>query len=308
MTTASGSSMQPRRSDGRFSGVPRPEPGFELGSTCEGAPVDLDERFIVARSVLIRGVSVLGPHSRALTLVGAQAVFELVSGTGLPLTLTTDGDQSVWPRFVDASHDIYSTLVRSGFVPHKDRPGIWSYPGSDDESIGFDLLVPGSIAGPGRRGARVAGQSKRALGRADGLELTLLDRQWRVVHTYNGSGESVEMYVAGPAAILCAKAYKLAERLLEADRGGRNRVRAKDAGDAWRMMATSDPADVRRVFEAGSSHETMGAAIGKGRRYLIDLFGPSGKGVGLAVADLRRQLGTQRVERELRSWMSHFDR
>jgi hypothetical protein len=233
-------------------------------------------------------------------------VFEHVHGTGLPLTLTGDGDQSVWPRYVDETRDILTSLVAAGFTQYTDRPGIWGYPASNGDVIGFDLLVPGSIAGPGRRGARVPGQDKHALGRADGLELSLLDRAKRTVRTFDGSGELVDMYVAGPAAILCAKSYKLAERLLERDRGRRDRVRAKDAGDSWRIMAISDGREVRQIFEAGERHEIMGTAIVLGRRYLCDLFKPDGMGVLLAVEDLRRQIGEGRVRKVLAEWMSAF--
>lgn len=306
----SNNNMQPRQpkgvpSGGQWRATVRPEGDVALDKPSQ-ADDNLDERFVEARSVLVRGVKALGPQSEALTLVGAQAVFEHVHGTGLPLTLTGDGDQSVWPHYIDETHDIFAALVAAGFTQYPDRPGIWGYPASNGELIGFDLLVPGSIAGPGRRGARVPGQDKHALGRADGLELSLLNRAKRAVRTFGEPEESVEMYVAGPAAILCAKSYKLAERLVERDRGGRDRVRAKDAGDAWRMMAVSDPREVRRVFEAGERHETMGPAIARGRKYLHDLFGPEGVAVVLAVSDLRRQVGEKRTLRVLNEWMASF--
>lgn len=287
-----------------MSARPLPNPSFGQDS---GAEPDLDDRFVEARSILVRGVKALVPsQAEALTLIGAQAVFEHVRGTGLPLTLTGDGDQSVWPRYVDGTFDMAAALIKAGFNQHRDRPGIWGYPTGGGQNVGFDLLVPEAIAGPGRRGARVPGQDKHALGRAAGLELTLLDRAKRVVSSFDGSGESVEMYVARPAALLCAKAYKLAERLDARDRGGRDRVLAKDAGDAWRMMAVSDPGSVRQTFESGERDGVLGAAIAKGRGYMHWLFGPDGRAVDLAVIDLRRNPGEEEVRRVLSTWMAAF--
>jgi hypothetical protein len=48
-----------------------------------------------------------------------------------------------------------------------------------------------------------------------------------------GEGRKVRLRVAGPAALLVAKAYKLADRLA-GDR--RDRVIAKDAVDAYRLL------------------------------------------------------------------------
>ena len=80
----------------------------------------------------------------------------------ISLTLTVDGDTSVAPALVDPSFDIGQAMTSAGFVAHPGRPGIWGLPGLGDETTGFDLLVPGALAGPGRRGTRVPGQDRHA--------------------------------------------------------------------------------------------------------------------------------------------------
>jgi predicted nucleotidyltransferase component of viral defense system len=108
-----------------------------------------------------------------------------------------------------------------------------------------------------------------------------LDREKRLISALDGSGRSVEAYVAGPAALLCAKAYKLRERLAEALAGGRDRVKPKDAADVWRLMMVSEPERARSVFADGERDVVLGDAIGRGRSYLEELFGPDGDGTEL---------------------------
>lgn len=125
-------------------------------------------------------------------------------------------------------------------------------------TVGFDLLVPGALAGPGRRSARVPNQDHHAIGRADGLEMTILDREKKRIEALDSSGRSVEAYVVGPAALLCAKAYKLYERLADSAAGRGEQVKPKDAGDVWRRMAVTDPGQVRTHSPGVSATRSSG--------------------------------------------------
>ncbi len=53
--------------------------------------------------------------------------------------------------------------------------------------------------------------------RVPGLEAAIVDRDRLTIAGFADDGRSVEAWVAGPAALLVAKAYKLAERLGQAD-------------------------------------------------------------------------------------------
>jgi hypothetical protein len=259
-------SPQPRDWLGRFGPTQKPESDIVLSAT--DVPVDRsvhaapDNQLIVARNVLITALEALGPHRSAITLIGAQAVLEHTRDLhGVPMTSTSDGDASVSPSLISQTDDIGRALTAAGFVQHGDRPGIWAYPDDAGDPIGLDLLVPESVAGAGRRGARIQGQSKHALGRAAGLELSLLDREERQIVSLDGSGRSVETFVAGVAALMCAKSHKLSERIADLSTGHRDRVKPKDAGDVWRLMAVSDPDVVRATFESGERHEVMGTCL-----------------------------------------------
>lgn len=296
---------------GQWRSVPKPEGppllGPGEGTAPAGATEQPDERLVRARDVLLAGLNALGPQREALTVVGAQAVFEHTRGRNdISLTLTVDGDTSVAPALVDPSFDIGQAMTSAGFVAHPGRPGIWGLPGLGDETTGFDLLVPGALAGPGRRGARVPGQDRHAIGRADGLELSLLDREKRALCALDGSGRSLEAYVAGPAALMCAKAHKLAERLAQASGSGRDRVKAKDAADVWRLMMVSDPAQVRSTFARFEDHEVLGPPIARGRAYLEALFGPGGPALALATASLGNRVAEGYVAKTIAQWMARF--
>jgi len=291
---------QPRRPPGtprggQFAPASRPEArGIELTESTA------DDELAEARAVLLRGLRALGAQRQALTLVGAQAVYEHTRHLqNVQPTLTTDGDTCLTPGSVDPSVDIGEAMLEAGFTPHPDRPGIWGID-VDGRRVAFDILVPEALAGPARRGAQVPGQSKRYIGRAAGLELAVIDRSTHIVEPLDGVGTAEDVYVAGPGALMCAKAYKLMERISERDRGGRDRIKPKDAGDVWRLMAASDPAKVFAVFAGAERDAATGEAIALGRRYLTDLFAVGGPGLRLAIVDLEDDLSetelTQVVE------------
>ena len=245
-------------------------------------------------------------------MIGAQAVFEMTKHRDdLPFTLTKDADTSLAPGLVDPAFEIGAAMEAAGFhLKRQGRPGIWCIPapgmGSDPDDTGFDILVPEAVAGPGRRGARLEGQDKMAVGRAEGIELSLIDRHERRIEALDGSSRFVDAFVAGPAAILCAKSFKLMERIQNRNAGRRDRLRPKDASDAWLIMNTSDPGEVRRIFDTAEADPVMGASVRRGRDYLVTLFTDGGDGVDLAVNDYRSRLDEGLVRRLMSAWMTDF--
>lgn len=194
-----------------------------------------------------------------------------------------------------------------------DRPGIWgrsvAVPGLN-ETVQVDLLVPNAVAGVGTRGARLGAHGKRAAGRADGLEMVMLDFNVMPIVALDGSTRAAgDVKVAGIGALLCATSYRLAERLIARDAGGRNRVKSKDAGDVWRLMLVSDARDIADRFHAALGHPVLGPAIKLGRSYLTTVFDPrNGEGLTLAVDDLENYLKVGDVRQQIGDWMSAFTR
>lgn len=221
------------------------------------------------------------------------------------------------PSLITANQSIYEAMIEAGFFPARpERSGIYSRqpsePGGNPHPPTLDLIAPESVAGSSRshRGARIAGQNRRAVSKADGLELALLDYKWRTLRPIDPTSSrlGIEVKVAGPAALLCAKAWKLAERVRDADAGKPWRLREKDAGDIWQLMRVADPAEIRDTFDRHERNPLMGSAISAGRRHLFDLFGPTGRGQLLAA----RSLANTRTEREVNdlveNWMAAFVR
>jgi hypothetical protein len=277
--------------------------------------VGLDFEMVIARNVMLDALDALSEQRSALTVIGAQAVYEHTKLlVGRPSVATKDADVCVDPSLLASGPLLVEAMERAGFVlSNSDRPGIWGklvdVPGLR-ETMQVDLLVPNAAAGAGTRGARLGVHGKRAAGRAEGLEMVMLDFEVRRIDAIDGSNRSAgDVKVAGIGALLCAKSYKLAERLTTRDRGGRNRVRSKDAGDVWRLMLVSDPRDISARFDAAERHRIFGPAVNLGRSYLRSVFAPgTGEGLTLAEDDLENYLNVNEVHQQISVWMSAFNK
>lgn len=275
----------------------------------------LDFEMVIARSVMLDALDALIDHRSALTIIGAQAVYEQTKSLiGRPNVATKDADVCVDPSLLAAGPLLADAMTMAGFsLSTTDRPGIWgksvAVPGLN-ETVQVDLLVPNATAGAGTRGARLGAHGKRAAGRAEGLEMVMLDFNVMPIVALDGSARTAgDVKVAGIGALLCAKSFKLAERLIARDAGGRNRVKSKDAGDVWRLMLVSDPRDIADRFDAAVGHPLLGPAIKLGRSYLTTVFDPrNGEGLTLAVDDLENYLRVGDVRQQIGDWMSAFIR
>ncbi|HEX7661097.1 MAG TPA: hypothetical protein VF444_16630 [Pseudonocardiaceae bacterium] len=267
-----------------------------------------DHGLVRARETLLDALDSLGAQRNAVVLVGAQAVYEHTKlYREAPLTLTNDGDLGVDPSLVTDDPNIDSAMRDAGFTPHRDRPGIWIKHDGSEKPPSVDLLAADAVAGKGSRAARIAGQPKSAVGRAKGLELALLDNTvMRLDSLADDSDRSCEIKVGSAAALVCAKAFKLGERIDARDGGGRDRVKSKDAGDVWRLMATCDAAHARKVIDQHQEHPMMGDEIRKGREYIAEVFSADGVGENLAVLDLADAVPEETVRDVMRRWMSAF--
>ncbi|OLT19918.1 hypothetical protein BJF78_10125 [Pseudonocardia sp. CNS-139] len=232
---------------------------------------------MVAREVLLDSLDALVEHASAITVVGAQAIYLRSADVDLTVaTFTSDADFSVDPDLLESEPLLQQAMTAAGFM-RKDRwPGQWYASrrvGSTTADIGVDLLVPMSVAGrPGKRGVDIPPHDKRAAGKADGLEAALLDADVMDIATLRPVGTEGHRVrsarVAGPAALLVAKAHKIAER-----REQLRPLENKDSGDVVRLMMATDPDDVASRFQALLKNERTAMATAAGIAKLRGLFG-----------------------------------
>ena len=155
--------------------------------------------------------------------------------------------------------------MRSAHFSPTNQPGEWkSY-----DNIRVDLMVPEALAGRGTRSADLGPHGRRAARRARGLEGALVDRERKVIQALDPADtRSAEMNVAGPGALLVAKAHKISERS-----DAPNRLSDKDALDVLRLLRCVSSGDLRarltRLQRTELSRVVTGQAIG----YLDELFG-----------------------------------
>jgi hypothetical protein len=100
--------------------------------------------------------------------------------------------------------------------------------------------------------------------------------------------------VAGPAALLVAKAHKLHDRVAS---GKATRIDDKDAADVVRLMQTTAPAVVGETLTMLSRDDVAGLVALDGMNYVEKLFGRRGaRGTEMAVRALRVGMPEASVE------------
>jgi len=232
-----------------------------------------------SRRLLIHTIQALGPFKDAVTVIGAHAVHVWVEKAWGPTMMeaTRDGDIVLNPVFVTDNPKLIDLMASVGVVPAlENRPGIYGFVEEArldwQQRTTVDLIVPETYAGPGRRAARIAGQ-RHAASRAVGLELAVWDRALMTLTTVDELPESVDTYVAGPAALLTAKAHKVHERLADAV-AHPDRLKPKDSGDVALLMMVSDPEEVARLMvDAANAHPEIRTVVADASTWLSDMYG-----------------------------------
>lgn len=224
--------------------------------------------YVAARRVLLDALMALDSHLGNLVLVGAQAVYHHTgdaTGLNVPL-MTTDADLAVNTHDLADVPEISETLRAAGFSPGS-NPGHWVA----QSDVAVDLMVVPYQSGTARasaRGARIPPHDKRTARIARGLEPALIDN---VVVTLSAldpaDSRTVEVKVAGPAALLTAKVIKIAERLDQADRQP-DRLKEKDALDAFRLLQAIETPELIRGFQLHRTEEHAAAVTSEALRIM----------------------------------------
>ncbi|MGH3546087.1 MAG: hypothetical protein ACRDPW_09215 [Mycobacteriales bacterium] len=208
---------------------------------------ELTPEYVTARRVLLDALTALEGHLDNLILVGAQAVYHHAGEADLNIPLlTTDGDLAINTYDLAGTPEIGRVLREAGFTPGP-NPGHWVTIGD----VAIDLMVVPHQAGTTRasaRAAQLAPHEKLTARIARGLEPALVDNEHVAIAALEpGDSRTYELRVAGPAALLTAKAIKIGERLEQADTQP-DRLKEKDALDVFRILQAIDTTDLVQGF------------------------------------------------------------
>ncbi len=222
-----------------------------------------DPEYVAARKVLLDALQALGTHRKAVVLVGAQAIY-LHAGEGdLAVSpYTTDGDLAIVPSVLDDEPALAGILQAAGFELAV-RPGTWSM-----DKVQIDLLVPASLGGSGRRGARLGAHGTEVARKATGLEAAVVDHALHSIAAFDpADGRSFDIAVAGVPALLIAKLHKIAERHWSVDRR-----QDKDGLDVLRLLRFADMNHLASRLTALAKHAVSGNTTREARDFLENLF------------------------------------
>jgi hypothetical protein len=246
-----------------------------------GAP---DPEYVTARRALLDALEALSEHRDSIVIVGAQAVYLRTGAADLAVAeFTTDADLAIDPATLGPDPRLDAALADRGFVADLAQPGIyWSADG-----VEVDLMVPETMGGAGRRGARLGPHGNRSARNARGLEAALVDNGTIALQALApADGRIIEATVAGVAALVVAKAHKLGERLQRAP----DRLGPKDALDVLRLLRSSESDALAATFQQLLADERASGVTTEALAYVRELFvAPNATGldlVGEAVAGL----------------------
>jgi hypothetical protein len=170
-------------------------------------------------------------------------------------------------------------MRRAGFHRdvHATQPGAWLNPAG----IPVDLMVPEALAGQyGRRAARIPPHANDAARRAAGLEAAVVDHSPVEVRSLAEDDHRCHTAnVAGPAALLIAKLFKLGER--QATPG---RLVDKDAHDIYRLLLAVPTDRLAVTLLRLRKDELAGGVTMRAMDYLRELFAAGAAAPGSVMA------------------------
>lgn len=262
---------------------------------------EFEPLYVAARRVLLDALEALAAHREALIVAGAQAVYLRTGDTALSVApYTTDGDVALDPEALGLTPDISAAMGDAGFHDVSgSNPGAW-IASVDVEGrqvdIPIDLLVPEAVAsGTRRRSAQLKGHSTRTARKVSGIEAVLVDNDWMTIGALKvADPRQIQSRVAGPTALLIAKAHKINDRLTEARA---HRQDDKDALDAYRLMQTTPIATVGAVLPRLLEDKRTEVTTRAGVELIVGLFGARrSPGVEMALRALQGSVPEARVQ------------
>ena len=222
-----------------------------------------EPEYVAARRVILDVLEALEAHRKAVVLVGAQAIYIHVGEGDLAVSpYTIDGDLVIDPRELADKPALAETLESAGFELAV-RPGSWTM-----GEVRIDLMVPASMGGSGRRGARLGVHGNEVARKASGLEAAVVDHVPVRVAALDPTDErAFDVNVAGVAALLVAKLHKVDERKDDA-----TRRQDKDGLDVLRLLRFAETAHLVTTLTKLVENPIAGDVTREARGLLEDLF------------------------------------
>lgn len=259
--------------------------------------------YVQARRVLLDALDTLGPQREAVIVAGAQAIYIRTGPGDLAIAdFTTDGDLVLDPEQLTDVPILAELMEAGGFnlavLQGAPEPGIWEKSATIDGvevKIPVDLIVPAGFADPrGTRGARLGSHGNRAARKTIGLEAALVDHDLIGIEALEPDDpRSIEVKVAGIAAMLVAKIHKLSDR---ARSGRTDRLSDKDASDVVRLMLANTPLKTAEALALLRQHPFAGPPTRSALEAFQELFGGrAGAGISMASEALRLVMPEERV-------------
>ncbi|GAC1340163.1 MAG: hypothetical protein NVSMB29_08630 [Candidatus Dormibacteria bacterium] len=257
-----------------------------------------DPLYVAARMVLVDALEALDTQREALVVVGAQAIYLRTGDAGIAVApYTTDADFALSPARL-ADDPLIEAVMTGAHFRQEGNPGAWLKTvdvNGEPVDVPVDLMVPSGFAPRGgRRSVRLPPHHKMVARKALGLEGTIVDNDLMEIGALDERDRrSFTVRVAGPAALLVAKVYKLRDRLAE-DKP--DRIADKDAADVYRLMVAIPVREMSARLRPLVVDEVAGPTCRAALELLPQLFGARrSQGVRNAIDALRVGVPADRV-------------
>lgn len=247
-----------------------------------------EELMILARRCLLDALDALRFHLPSLILVGGQAV-HLRAGNSIAALApyTTDADLVVSSAQPASPPTIDEALRDAGFALRANAVGRWTKQftrlGRDGIDVGVDLLVPPTVSVVKKgRSADLVGHHSKCARIAEGLDCAICDAEYMTLEALEETDRrTVRIQVAGSAALIVAKVFKIRDRQVN------NRLSDKDAVDVYRLLLGSEMDALRGRFQTLRNDLRVSKVAEEGLRLLKLQFGAmNATGVSMAARAL----------------------
>jgi hypothetical protein len=242
----------------------------------------IDPAYLTARKALLDVLDVLGPHSKSIVLVGAQAIYIHTGETEFAISpFTYDADLAINPIELADNPKLIEVMKKARFGL-TDQPRLYN---RTIDGAQVDLLVPAALGGAGRRGARLGLQGNNAAMKVRGLEGALVDHSPVRINSLDENDRRTHIIeLAGPAALLVSKVLKVFERV----QGVQRRQDDKDAFDIFRLLRAVQTPDLTKGLNHLLVEELSSAVATEAIEAFNKLFGDTASvGVQMVVRHIR---------------------